>query len=89
MVYAVIYEKAQDYEVAAYLEASFEFVGRSVIWIGDALGELAGGRYCCFKVNLINNKKYLKINIQSRMRKLSKATQDLGNDIYAKFTTTV
>jgi len=72
LVYAVVYEKAQDYEVAAYLEATFEGVGRSIIWIGDAVAELAGGRFCCFK---------------SRMRKLNQATQDLGNDVYAKFKT--
>ena len=52
LVYAVVYEKAQDYEVAAYLEATFEGVGRSIIWIGDAVAELAGGRFCCFKVCL-------------------------------------
>ena len=47
---ALIYEKAIEYEVNTYFEKSFEFVGRSVIWIGDAIGELAAGRTCCLKV---------------------------------------
>jgi len=71
-VYTVVHEKAVKYEVATYFEQTFEFVGRSIIWVGDAVAELAGGRFCCFK---------------SRMRKLAANTQQVGNDIYAKFIT--
>jgi len=36
-----------EYKLDTYLEGGFEFIGRSVIWIGDLIGELTQMRWCC------------------------------------------
>jgi len=49
---------ADEYEVSSYLENGFEMIGRSMIWFGDMIAEVAGARWCCLKkrfVKLGNN----------------------------------
>lgn len=58
------------YEVNTYAGRIFEGVGRSVIWIGDLIGELSEMRWCCAtnrfiklkdQVVEISNEMYLKL----------------------------
>ena len=44
---------ADEYEVSKYLEHGFEACGRSMIWLGDMMAEVAGMRTCCLKVILL------------------------------------
>ena len=41
---------ADEYQVSKYLESGFEMCGRSMIWLGDMIAEVAGMRSCCLKV---------------------------------------
>ena len=43
-----------EYKLDTYLEGGFEFIGRSVIWIGDLIGELTQMRWCCATEWLMN-----------------------------------
>ena len=42
-----VQELMVEYKLDTYLEGGFEFIGRSVIWIGDLIGELTQMRWCC------------------------------------------
>ena len=53
---AIASDKAGDintilvkYELDSYLSKGFEAIGRTVIWVGDLLGELSQMRWCCAK----------------------------------------
>ena len=48
---AEVIRLADEYEVSKYLEYGFEACGRSMIWLGDMMAEVAGMRTCCLKVN--------------------------------------
>ena len=47
---AEVIRLADEYEVSKYLEYGFEMCGRSMIWLGDMMAEVAGMRTCCLKV---------------------------------------
>ena len=47
---AEVIRLADEYEVSKYLEYGFEACGRSMIWLGDMMAEVAGMRTCCLKV---------------------------------------
>ena len=51
---AEVIRLADEYEVSKYLEYGFEACGRSMIWLGDMMAEVAGMRTCCLKVKIIN-----------------------------------
>jgi len=40
---------ADEYKISEYLENGFEMCGRSMIWLGDMMAEVAGMRTCCLK----------------------------------------
>jgi len=46
---AEVIRLADEYEVSKYLEYGFEACGRSMIWLGDMMAEVAGMRTCCLK----------------------------------------
>ena len=50
---AEVIRLADEYEVSKYLEYGFEACGRSMIWLGDMMAEVAGMRTCCLKVKII------------------------------------
>ena len=47
---AEVIRLADEYEISKYLEYGFEMCGRSMIWLGDMMAEVAGMRTCCLKV---------------------------------------
>ena len=50
---AEVIRLADEYEVSKYLEYGFEACGRSMIWLGDMMAEVAEMRTCCLKVKII------------------------------------
>lgn len=50
---AEVIRLADEYEVSKYLEYGFEACGRSMIWLGDMMAEVAGMRTCCLKVKIM------------------------------------
>ena len=42
-------ELLKKHDLDKVLSGSFEALGRSVIWTGDLIGELAEARWCCAK----------------------------------------
>ena len=65
---------ADEYEVSKYLEYGFEACGRSMIWLGDMMAEVAGMRTCCLKVKPSSAGRSVP-NWNYRRRTIAKRTQ--------------
>jgi len=57
-------ELLKKHDLDKVLSGSFEALGRSVIWTGDLIGELAEARWCCAKKRL-RNLRDLALNASS------------------------
>ena len=81
---AEVIRLADEYEVSKYLEYGFEMCGRSMIWLGDMMAEVAGMRTCCLKVKTrdprtkIFKKKFQKKNFRSDFEHFGKMLMNMA-----------